>query len=254
MPPELPDWPRQYFEESGGNPFLFYVVFGRFGELPAMSASKYRSKGVFPGLDLSHHDQPDVLNGFREGYLWEDLKIRNPDLWTRTAEAKECLILRGELEDSETLNYFRETVGLLTFLLDQGGICIYDPFMLEWWTPEKWHKQVFEPAGPVPLRHVIILASHEPEPSLTWFHTRGMRKFGRPDLSVHNVPKQHHEAVTELCERFIQFQALGGIIEEGKVVKMNNLPEGMICRHAGDLDDPDFNNVHVEISFAQERN
>jgi hypothetical protein len=29
---------------------------------------------------------------------------------------------------------------------------------------------------------------------------------------------------------------------------MRSLPSGMICTHKGDVDDPDFNNVHVEIN------
>ena len=89
---------------------------------------------------------------------------------------------------------------------------------------------------------------------MTWFHSRGMRKFGRPDLSVHNVPVEHQEAVIDVCNRFIQWQALGGIIEEGQEIRMKSLPSRMTCHHRGDLDDPDFNNVHVEITWEHERN
>ncbi len=38
----------------------------------------------------------------------------------------------------------------------------------------------------MPRQHVVILTSEECSGDgrpLTWFHTRGMRKFGRPDLS-----------------------------------------------------------------------
>ena len=99
----------------------------------------------------------------------------------------------------------------------------------------------------MPRHHVVILTSEEAGGgSLTWFHTRGLRKFGRPDLSVPRVPPQHREAVIDLCHRFIEFQAFGGIIGEGQEVHMKTLPSGMTCHHAGDLDDPDFNNVHLE--------
>jgi hypothetical protein len=75
-----------------------------------------------------------------------------------------------------------------------------------------------------------------------------MRKFGRPDLSVHRVPPQDRDAVIDLFERFIELQACGGTIEEGQAIRMKTLPAGMICSHRGDLQDPDFNNVHVEIT------
>jgi hypothetical protein len=121
--------------------------------------------------------------------------------------------------------------------------------MFRWWEPREWKACIFQPCGAVPRQHVVILTSDEPEDaSRTWFHSRGMRKLGRPDLSVHRVQQQYHEAVIDLCNRFIEFQAFGGIIEEGKEIRMKTLPKGMTCHHAGDLDDPDFNNVHVEIT------
>ena len=45
----------------------------------------------------------------------------------------------------------------------------------------------------------------------------------------------------------VEFQAFGGIIDEGQEIRMRSLPPGMTCRHRGDVDDPDFNNMHVEI-------
>lgn len=208
-------------------------------------------------MDLSHYDKQqhaDVLTGFQEGYLWEELKKRNPKLAGQVAGASECLILRGEIDDGPTLNYLRDAVGLLTFLLDNGGIAVYDPLMFHWWEPDEWRERIFDPAGAVPRHHVVILTSEESSPGRTWFHTRGLRKFGRPELSVHNVPAQHHEGVIDLCNRFIEFQAFGGLIEEGQEIRMKSLPEGMMCRHGGDLDDPDFNNVHVEITWPDDRN
>ena len=100
--------------------------------------------------------------------------------------------------------------------------------------------------------HVSILFSAEESGGL-WFHTRGMRKFGRPDLSLHNVPDKYEKAAIELCNRFIELQAAGGRIPDGQEIQMPSLPGGLVCRHKGSLDDPDFNNVHVEIQFPANR-
>lgn len=115
--------------------------------------------------------------------------------------------------------------------------------------PEAWHERIFAPDAPVPRHHVVILTSSQEDANLTWFHTRGLRKFGRPDLSIRDVPKSSHLAVTDLCNRLIEQQAFGGIIPEGQRIQTSSLPEGMTCHHAGGLDDPDFNNVHVEIRW-----
>jgi hypothetical protein len=44
-------------------------------------------------------------------------------------------------------------------------------------------------------------------------------------------------------------QANGGLIPEGEEIRISSLPTGLICHRAGDLDDPDFNNSHVEIRW-----
>jgi hypothetical protein len=252
MSEPLADWPRKLYQRPGGRPFLFYVVFGAFPQMPALSAQEYRSNGVFPGLALTHYDRgkyPDVLERFRQGYLWDELTRHRPALAAAVQAAGECLILRGELEDQSDLNYLRDSVGLLTFLLDHGGVVVYDPQMFRWWEPHEWRERAFRPAGAVPRHHVVVLTSDEPgDASRTWFHTRGMRKFGRPDLSVHRIPPRYRDAVIDLFERFIELQALGGIIEEGQEIRMKTLPQGMTCHHTGDLEDPEFNNVHIEIT------
>lgn len=259
MPENLTAWARPYYERPGGRPFLFYVVFGAFDALHTIDSQMYRTIGVHSGLELGLYNREeygDVLAGFQAGYLWDELAAQEPALARRIAESDQGLILRGELEDRGDLDYLRDSIGLLACLLDHGGVCVYDPQMFRWWEPGAWRRQVFEPAGPVPRQNVVVLTSDEDESDApgeprTWFHTRGMRKFGRPDLSVHDVPPRYHEAVIDLFERFIEFQALGGTIAESQAIRMRSLPPGMTCHHGGDLDDPDFNNVHVEITLPR---
>ena len=95
------------------------------------------------------------------------------------------------------------------------------------------------------------MQSDDDTPETIWLHTRGLRKFGRPDISVRPVPLAYVEPVIGLLNRFIELQALGGLIADGQEIRMKDLPAGMICRHAGDLEDPDFNNVHVEIAWPR---
>ena len=53
-----------------------------------------------------------------------------------------------------------------------------------------------------------------------------------------------------MFNRFILLQAEGARIAEGQEIRMASLPSGLTCHHAGRMDDPDFNNVHVEIRHA----
>jgi len=244
----LQEWPRKHFQPGGGNPFLFYVIYGPITPT-AVASNTYRVTGIPEGIGITHYsaDKPDAAAGFREGYLWEELLSTAPDFAQRVSTTNECLIIRGEPSDSTNLNYLRDIVGLITHFLDHGAVCAYDPQMFHWWKPDEWRQRIFDPAGAVPRHHVIILVSEEATPGLQWFHTRGIRKFGRPDLSMHNVLPSQRDAVVDLFNRFIEHLAFGLVIPEGQPIRMKSLPDGLKCRHAGDLDDPDFNNVHIEI-------
>lgn len=166
----------------------------------------------------------------------------------RTVESsEECIILRGVVRDPHSLDYLRDAVGLVMALVDSGGIAVFDAHAFQWWSGEEWRLKVFEQPFVAPHQHVSLMASEEQEPERRWYHTRGMIKFGRPDLSVHNVEPELEAGVEALCNRLIESQVLGAVVAEGEAVRMRSLPPGWRCRHRGSLDDPDFNNRHIEI-------
>jgi hypothetical protein len=245
----LQDWPRRHYAPGGGDPFLFYAVFGPVSESVSVSPGTYRCDGVPEGLEADAYSlagQPEVINSLREGYVIEQLRRENPGLVKAIFAQDSCLVLKGRIADPPTLNYFRNVIGLVTHLLDHGGVAVFDPQMLKWWSAAEWRTEVFAPAEPLPRQHVVILVSPE-DHGTHWFHTRGLRKFGRPDLSIRRVRSAHQAAMTELCNRFIELQAFGGVIPEGQEIRMHGVPAGMRCVHRGDENDPDFNNAHVEI-------
>jgi hypothetical protein len=58
---------------------------------------------------------------------------------------------------------------------------------------------------------------------------------------------QHKDAAIDLCNRFIELLAFGGIVQDGQEVRLDSLPFGMKCFHKGSEEDPDFNNEHIEV-------
>lgn len=251
----LVDWKREQYQSGGGDALLFYAVHGRFEQpLLTLDRLQYRSNGPPPGIRVEIHERfnnPDT-DFFVSDYLGSELEAQGKELYDAVLASPESLLVLGEVKDPPDLNYLRDTVGFIMSLLDEGGLAVCDPQRLTWWTPASWENELFDPAIAVPRHHVIILTSlEENNPNLTWVHTRGMRKFGRPDLSIRNVPQKHFNTVTELCNRFIEHQAFGLIVPEAQEILMEGLPGGLICHHKGDLDDPDFNNFHVEIQFPQ---
>jgi hypothetical protein len=248
MSNELSNWERSHFQLSEGRACLFYVVYGRFPTELAISASKYRTGGLPPGFDFRKLERARVghLPFTDAGY---GKVIQDDALFARIGQAEECGLLQGEIPDPPDLNYLRDVIGLITYAMDHGGFAVGDPQQFKLYDAERWHREIFDPGTPNVSRHVKILFSDDVDGR--WYHTRGLRKFGRPDLSVRGVPAEYGQAAIDLCNRFIELQALGGLIPEGQEVRMKSLPPGLRCHHAGSLEDPDFNNVHIEIIWPR---
>jgi hypothetical protein len=244
-------WERPYFLPSEDGLLSFFVIFGEFEDGVSISGSKYNFTKVPENTDIvRYHDgaSPEYRDSFRSGYLWEELCGENPELSRVIEKAPNCMVIRTEIADQETLDYLRNIVGLTTYFLDNGGICVYEPQRFKWWTPDEWREHIFLPKEPKPYEHTTILVS-EQEDGCLWYHTRGLRLFARPDISVHNVTSEYSEKVQEMINRFIEFQALGGMIENGENIQMEGLPSSMWCEHRGNEEDPNYNNKHVEIRW-----
>lgn len=250
---DLPSWPRPHFSDAGNDGHIFYVAF--LDQVPvewAISGSKYRCSGIPDGIDVMGYgpdSHPDVVDGFREGAIWDQVASQVPALTNAIANAPSCVVLRGALKDRETLDDHRNLVGVLQWLCDQGAVAILDLTAITWWSAEDWRAKAFDPAAAVPHAHVVILNSESPDQT-RWLHTRGMIKYGRPDISVRGVPTQAETDAARLINRFIELMALGGHVTDGAAIRVDGLPEGMTARHAGHMDDPDFNNVHIAIDWA----
>lgn len=235
----MENWSRPYYQSYLQRPHLFYAALGDFqigDELDQMAA-------VLPtGLDCRVVE----ASHFREGHLWEMLKRDQPELAREATLASQAFVVQGEVEEQQNLDYLKTTIDFLTYLTDCGGTTVYDPYVLSWFSSAEWQKWAEEGQIFNPFDHVVLLSSQEEDGA--WLHTRGMLKYGRPDLSVRGVQDEEISAIKKMIDRFISFEALGGVVEEGREVKL----EGLIRRYRvglveGDRDDPDFNNFHVEI-------
>lgn len=233
----MSNWTRPYYQESDLRPYLFFAA---FCDIDPESLSYPGS--LSRGLEVRAVD----ANFFREGPLWEQVQAEQPELAEKILGSPRAFVVQGTIENPQQLDYLRKAIDFLCFLLDEGACAVYDPQTLRWWTPRAFDTQATEGQIFNPFDHVILLSSEEDGGQ--WLHTRGMRKFGRPDLSVHRVADHESHVVKKLLDRFINYQALGGLIEEGRLVKMEGLEiEFRPGPLQGDPEDPDFNNFHVEL-------
>jgi hypothetical protein len=240
-------WERAHYVAGGGDALLHYVVPGAKLEVLKVSRSRHRVSGVPEELGvvscsareagLAAAVSEPVLAGALDAALGPGAEA------VRRAES--AVVVRGAFRDPPALGYLRDTLGVLAALLDAGGLAVLDPLALRWWSPHEFRSVVHAGEDVDAFQHVALLRSHAPDGA--WFHTRGLVKFGRPDLSLPGVAPAWEQAAVELIERLAWAEVRGHVIPDGEPIRMAGIPDGLVCRRAGSPDDPDFNNVHVAI-------
>lgn len=250
----IEDWARGHWEEGGGDAFVAFWVFGDLKSELAVSGEKHRVTGMPEGVAIQRQARgtpegdelfrtfTDASAGVLGAMLDEDAALA-----AKVRATKSAMRMVGSVEDPDDLLYLRSTIGIVQAMLEAGAVGVVDSAM-HWWSAESWTNDVFAPDAPSILSYVSILGSaDETTPGAMWLHTRGMRLFGRPDLSVRGVTDATQQAATDLVVRLVNMQAMGGIVPDGQPVKMKGIPAGWVRTHAGDVEDPDFNNLHLAI-------
>lgn len=248
----LPAWQRPHWQANDETALLQFFVFGRFGAGRAPSKD-YGSPGLPASVSLSSYDHHALRSW--EGYplkgaLGDLLKRDSPQAYRLAVDAPQVLVLHGELPDAADTGYLRDTLGVMTALLDVGGVAVIDPQILSLFDAAQWRRHYLIEGGAPVRHHLLILKDQEPdEDARYWVHTRGLRKFARPDISLRRVPAGMLDQAGLLCERLAELEALGAQFVDGQRVEVEGLAEGLTVRLSGDLNDPQFNNTCVELRW-----
>jgi hypothetical protein len=247
-----PAWPRPYWTPGDEKAVLVFYVFGKFDAELVIPSMRYQSPGLPQGIEIQRF-QNAVLrqwDGYPlQGALGEILHAENPEVAQQARIAPEVLVVRGEIEDRNSLDYLHDTLGVLAALLDVGGTSILDPQILSLFSADQWRQRYLVPGGAPPRNHVLILCNADEVPDRSWVRTRGMRKFGRPDLSVRNVPENELGRAGSMCERLMEFLSMGGHFRAGQELAVDGLSTDMVAEPGGGPDDPQFNNTHVAFHW-----
>ena len=246
-------WLRTYYEKSYKKPFLFYVLFGtnNMDELK-ISKSKHNIDGKPEELEIityckNNGEQRRFIEGFYGDYFGEVLQKKNSSLFEETIKCNNVTIVSGEFNDSDTLDYFKNTIGIMQAIIESGITSILDVQIIEWFEPREWTIKYFEPKSPEIHRHIKILLSISEIDHKIWLHTRGMRKFGRPDISIRNLTENKIDIGFEIINRFIEAFAYGLMPDEKKEIRIKGMGKSIFGKILGSYDNLDFNNYYLEI-------
>ncbi|TAN04398.1 MAG: hypothetical protein EPN40_00100 [Rhodanobacteraceae bacterium] len=247
------DWTRPHWSRDEARAMLVYFVFGEFAAEPKLDLSAHGSAGLPQGVEMRRIPKAMLAhwegNPLR-GALGEILREGEPEAFEAARKAPECLMLRGELPDSDSLAYLRDTLGVVAALLDAGGIAVVDPQILEMFSADDWRRRYAGDAIASPRNHVLILCQDDVDGS-AWIKTRGLRKFARPDVSIRRVPQAEVQRAGAVAAQLVELQARGMRFGDGSTVEAEGLPEGLKLTCGGSLEDPEFNNTHIELTWPK---
>ena len=250
-PITIPAWQRPHWRASAEEILLQFYVFGKFDAARVPSAG-YGSPGLPPGVEaVSHyHSALRQWEGYPlKGAMGRMFKADAPEAWQLAFDAPEVMVVRGTLKDSQATGYLRDTLGVLAGLLDIGGSAILDPQILSLLDADAWRRKYLIRDGAPIRNHLLILRDRDSTPDHSWIHTRGMRKFGRPDISIRQVPDRAVDRAGLLCEKLVELEALGAHFTDGQRLDIEGVPSGVTVHLGGGLDDPQFNNTCIEFHW-----
>jgi hypothetical protein len=244
------DWERNYYE-NGNKPYIFYVIFGVTTDELNISRKKHRVDEIPSDIQVIKYDKSDNRNyieGFYDGYLGTILKEKDINLYEKVKNSESCMIIAGEIVNDSNLEYIRNIIGIVQSVLEQGAFCVLDIQTLNWYTSSEWESEFFINEQFNPFKHVVILVS-KMENSMYWIHTRGMRKFGRADISVLNVPEESINTAAQIVNRIIDLMSQGVVIYDNFKMNINGNKISTQGSYSDDFENPDFNNEYCEFSW-----
>lgn len=247
----IPAWQRPHWQSSDEEILLQFYVFGKFEQVRVPSAD-YGSSGLPAGIEsISHqHSALRQWDGYPlKGSAGRMFKQTSPTAYQLAFDSPEVIVVRGSLADSQATGYLRDTLAVLAGLLDIGGVAILDPQTLSLLSAAEWREKYLIADGAPIRNHLLIMCDEEAEGGRLWVHTRGMRKFGRPDISIRHVPESAINRAGLLCEKMVELQALGAHFTDGQMLEIDGAAGEVALTIGGGLQDPQFNNSFVELSW-----
>ncbi len=218
MSTSIPSWPRPGFQ-PGGQPNAFQLFCFSAGPLKGdvpMSAGRFglpspEAMQQVEVRELTREMDSAWFDGFRSGSLRAIATQALGDVSALDSATQLTAVLISR-PDAPDLSHLQAGWAVAQWLVARGVTVILDAQTNRFW---KGAEVADWPATrPFALSSdVNIVVEAEPTAPSATIHTRGMQKFGRPDLVVRDVPGEQWDAVAGLV------RALAGQLANGVVLR-----------------------------------
>lgn len=234
---------------------MFYVIFGAKEEELEISRERHNLDEVPEGLNMNmftREQHSEYMDNLIWGTLGKLLKEEQPELYEKIQKENVWAIVNGKIKQDDNLKYLRNTIGVVQAFIDAGAIAVLDMQTFSLYSALEFTEKIFSKDLDI-YSHVKILISKMEDGNI-WLHTRGLRKFGRPDISIENVPGSEENKVVRIANQMIYYSSLGGLFN--KKVKLHlykDKEEAVIInpKFVGDYENVDFNNAYCKLLWKE---
>jgi hypothetical protein len=226
-----------------------------------ISRARHHVAEIRPELQVSRHPRSSDPAWF-DGWLSSAIGLDIPRVFGAEGagavfDAPHVTAVRGEFRDQPSLAYLRDTVGVVSAVMEASdAVAVLDAYALTWWRPADWRRRFVDESAFRVADHVFVAVSDDPRhrPGL-WTYTRGMKKFGRPELQVKHLPGPYDEANPairnsgELLSGLANYLAGGAVIEDGRAMRLESYDSTIVFFETGDDSSTEkhFNNAALEV-------
>lgn len=215
----IPAWTRSNSERGGRNVFqLFCFAKAPLSNVP-MSASQFGlpTATAMEGVDvreLPRSVDPSWFDGFRGGALRSVAAKDLGSLDALDAADMLCAVLIDR-PDASDLIHLQAGWAAAKWLVARGAQVVLDAQTNRFWKGSEVAEWPVVRPFALSVEVNVVVAAESTDPTAT-VHTRGLQKFGRPDLVVYDVPASRWDAVAGLIRVLAAQQADGRNFEVGQ--------------------------------------
>jgi hypothetical protein len=219
-------WRRSAYQPGGGPGRVFLVLFSE-QDSPAVPPISRTRHGVPTAGPMKHlevavvgaDEAPGWIRGWTEGALRNLADRALGDDALRLPGARSCVRIDGEVPDPADLAHLQLAWGLAKACLENGCFAALDAHQARWltgkevlgWAPERAFdigrevSVVFETDASPGYGHVV--------------HTRGLAKFGRPDLLMRGAKPEEADLAGRRLDALALRLAMGELLRPGQAIE-----------------------------------
>lgn len=246
-------------------PYIRYVIFTTISR--EQFSDKELSNELLNFKEITHtfDDKPslDAMDFLTDGAILDFLMEGGESyrqLIHRAREATSTITIQGTVSSEIDMEHFYAVITAL--LVTDQSIAVLDLVAIQLHDIKSWHTMQLSES---PSKNITIIASSITEDMpdeysderIYWLHTRGLKKYGLPDLSLDGIPEDTVEFYTDVFSFLIDgliFKTLSFSTEmntdsffEVPMKDQSSLTfKGVL---SGGDDDFDFNNVHLALEL-----